>query len=48
MQGQDLERKQLIDSLAYAASIYEINQSRELHVMMADGRKDWLRRVFAS
>ena len=48
MQGEDLERKQLIDSLAYAASIYKINQSRELHVMMADGRKDWLRRVFAS
>ena len=48
MQGEDLDRKQLIDSLAYAASIYKINQSRELHVMMADGRNDWLRRVFAS
>jgi hypothetical protein len=48
MQGEDLDRKQLIDSLAYAASIYKINQSRELHVMMADGRKDWLRRVIAS
>ena len=48
MQGEDLDRKQLIDSLAYTASIYKINQSSELHVMMADGRKDWLRRVFAS
>ncbi|MBT5597695.1 MAG: prolyl oligopeptidase family serine peptidase [Planctomycetaceae bacterium] len=46
MQGEDLDRKLLIESLAYAASIYKMNQSRELHVMMADGRKNWLRRVF--
>ena len=48
MQGEDLNRKELIDSLAYTASIFKINQSTELHVMMADGRNDWLRRVFAS
>jgi hypothetical protein len=48
MQGEDLDRKELIDSLAYTASIFKINQSTELHVMMADGRNDWLRRVFAS
>ena len=47
MQGENLERRELVDSLSYAASIYKVNDSRALHVLTAEGRADWLERVFA-
>jgi len=47
MQGENLERRELVDSLSYAASIYKVNDSRALHVLTAEGRDDWLERVFA-
>ena len=48
MQAEDLTRDDLVETLSYAASIYKVNESRELHVMMPEGRDRWLQRVFSA
>jgi len=48
MQAEMLERKELIHSLSFAASIYKVMDSRELHVLSETGREVWLERVFGS
>ena len=48
MQAETLERKELIHSLSFAASIYKVMDSRELHVLSETGREVWLERVFGS
>ena len=46
MQGEILERKELVSSLSFAASIYKVSDSRELHVVTDQGRENWLELIF--
>ncbi|MBA63952.1 MAG: acetylxylan esterase [Planctomycetaceae bacterium] len=46
MQGETLDRKQLISALSFAATIYKITESRELHVVSQQGREAWPELVF--
>ena len=46
MQGETLDRKDLIHSLSFAASIYKIMESRDLRVLSEQAKEVWLDRVF--
>lgn len=46
MQGAELDKKRLVSSLSYSASIYKMAQSRELHVVTEAGRESWPQLVF--
>ncbi len=46
MQGETLDRKELIHSLSFSASIYKVMDSRDLHVLSETARDVWLERAF--